>query len=196
MKSTTGLSQVGFGVVDRRSFLRMIAAGAAVVGVPSLLTGCSTSSPNGAATGVGAVGDVIPKYIPVEFVKPDFPSVKGSVPGYLTLPKKFVQSVVKPPGSGAKFKAMTPLWGTIPPTTGNQYYKAVNGMLGSTIEFQITDGNTYGDKLATVLASAKDVPDWVCIPTWNLPPRFGSEIVGNVFQDLTCLLYTSPSPRD
>jgi len=190
MKSTTGLSQVGFGVVDRRSFLRMIAAGAAVVSVPSLLTGCSTSSPNGAATGAGpgAVGNVIPSYIPVEFVKPDFPSVKGSVPGYVTLPKKFVQSVVKPPGSGATFKAMTPLWGTIPPTTGNQYYKAVNGMLGSTIEFQITDGNTYGDKLATVLASAKDVPDWVCVPTWNLPPRFGSEIVGNVFQDLTPFL--------
>src|SRR5450756_1231198 len=117
MKTTTPLSQVGFTVVDRRSFLRMIAAGAAVVGVPSLLTGCSTSSPNGTATGggagAGAVGDVIPKYIPVDFVKPDFPSVNGSVPGYLTLPKKFVQSVVKPPGSGATFKAMTPLWGCL-----------------------------------------------------------------------------------
>src|SRR5450756_621383 len=115
MKTTTPLSQVGFTVVDRRSFLRMIAAGAAVVGVPSLLTGCSTSSPNGAATGAGAgaVGDVIPKYIPVEFVKPDFPSVNGSVPGYVTLPKKLVQSVVKPPGSGATFKAMTPLWGCL-----------------------------------------------------------------------------------
>ena len=189
MKTTTPLSQVGFTAVDRRSFLRMIAAGAAVVSVPSLLTGCSTSSPNGAATGggagAGAIGDVIPKYIPVEFVKPDFPSVKGSVPGYVTLPKKLVQSVAKAPGSGATFKAMTPLWGTIPSSKGNKYYEAVNGLLGSTIEFQITDGNTYGDKLATVLASAKDVPDWVCIPTWNLPPRFGSEIVGNVFQDLT-----------
>ena len=58
-------------------------------------------------------------------------------------------------------------------------------MLGSKIEFQITDGNTYGDKLATVLASSKDVADWVCVPTWNMPPRFGSEIVGNVFEDLT-----------
>jgi putative aldouronate transport system substrate-binding protein len=101
------------------------------------------------------------------------------------LPKTFVKSVAKPPGSGATYKAMTPLWGTIPPTSGNKYYEAVNAMLGAKIEFQITDGNTYGDKLATVLASKKDVPDWVCVPTWVLPPRFGSEIVGNVFQDLT-----------
>jgi len=185
MKTTTRLSQVGFTAVDRRSFLRMIAAGAAVVGVPSLLTGCATSSPTGAATSGGPIGDVIPSYIPVEYVTPDFPSVKGSVPGFLTLPKKLVRSVAKAPGSGATFKAMTPLWGTIPPSKGNQYYKAVNDMLGSTIEFQITDGNTYGDKLATVLASSKDVADWVCVPTWNLPPRFGSEIVGNVFEDLT-----------
>lgn len=185
MKTTTPLSRVGFIAVDRRSFLRMVAAGAAVVGVPSLLAGCTSPSPTGAATSGGAIGDVIPSYIPVEYVTPDFPSVNGSVPGFLTLPEELVQSIASPPGSGATFKAMTPLWGTIPPSSGNQYYKAVNDMLGSTIEFQITDGNTYGDKLATVLASAKDVPDWVCVPTWNLPPRFGSEIVGNVFQDLT-----------
>jgi putative aldouronate transport system substrate-binding protein len=185
MKNTTDLSQVGDFAMERRSFLRMIAAGAAVVSMPSLLTACTTATPKSAATSAGPMGDVIPSYIPVQYVTPDFPSVNGSVPGFLTVPKKLVQSVAKAPGSGSKFKAMTPLWGTIPPSTGNKYYEAVNAMLGSTIEFQITDGNTYGDKLATVLASPKDVQDWVCVPTWNLPPRFGSEIVGNVFQDLT-----------
>jgi len=190
MKKTTGLGQVGELAMQRRSFLGMLVAGAAVVGVPSLLTSCATQAPtgaaaSGAAASAGPIGGVIPKYIPLAFVKPDFPSVNGSVPGFLTLPKKFVKSVAKVPGSGKSFKAMTPLWGTIPPSKGNKYYEAVNGLLGSTIEFQITDGNTYGDKLATVLASSKDVPDWVCVPTWNLPPRFGSEIVGNVFQDLT-----------
>ena len=189
MKKTTGLGQVGEFTVQRRSFLGMLVAGAAVVGVPSLLTSCATEASTGAAGGgAAATGAVIPKYIPLDFVKPDYPSVNGSVPGFLTLPKKLVRSVAKRPGSGATFKAMTPLWGTIPPTSGNQYYKAVNGMLGSTIDFQITDGNTYVDKLATVLASSKDVPDWVCIPSWTLPPRFGSEIVGNVFQDLTPFL--------
>lgn len=171
--------------VNRRSFLGMLAAGAAVVGVPSLLSGCGGSSA-GPTTGYVAAGaDVIPTYVPIEYAKPDFPSVNGSTPGFATLPAELVQSVPTPPGKGTAFTAMTPLWGTIPPKSGNQYYAAVDEMLGSTIDFQITDGNTYGDKLATVLASSRDVPDWVCVPTWNLPPRFGSEIVGNVFQDLT-----------
>jgi hypothetical protein len=192
MKTTTRMSQVGDFALERRSFLRMIAAGAAVVGVPSLLTGCATATPTtGAAAGGaagGAVDALIPKYIPVNYVTPDFPGVKGSIPGFLTLPKKLVQSVTKVPGSGSTFKAMVPLWGTIPTMDGNQYYQAVNDMLGSKVEFQVTDGNTYGDKLATVLASQKDVPDWVSVPAWTLPPRFGAEIVGNVFEDLTPFL--------
>ena len=188
MKPTTPLSQIADIAMQRRSFLRMITAGAAVVGMPGLLTSCASTGAKTAAGTAAPIAGVIPSYIPLAFVKPDFPSVKGSVPGFLTLPKKLVKSVAKPPGSGATYKAMTPLWGTIPPTNGNKYYEAVNAMLGSKIEFQITDGNTYGEKLATVLASSKDVPDWVCVPTWNLPPRFGSEIVGNVFQDLTSYL--------
>ena len=136
----------------------MVAAGAAVVGVPSLLTGCGTDGrPRAPARRpVGATS--CRRTSPSTYVEPDFPSVNGSTPGYTTLPAELVQSVPTRPGSGPTFTAMTPLWGTIPPTSGNQYYDAVNAMLGSTIEFQITDGNIYGDKLATVLASAKDVP--------------------------------------
>jgi putative aldouronate transport system substrate-binding protein len=185
MKTNTHLSHVSDIAMQRRSFLQMIAAGAAVVSVPSLLTSCASPAAKTAAGAAEPIGGVIPSYVPLAFAKADFPSVNGSVPGFVTLPKTLVKSVAKPPGSGATYKAMTPLWGTIPPSQGNKYYEAVNAMLGSKIEFQITDGNTYGDKLATVLASSKDVPDWVCVPTWNLPPRFGSEIVGNVFQDLT-----------
>ncbi|MBO0901497.1 extracellular solute-binding protein [Cellulomonas sp. zg-ZUI22] len=181
MNTTTSAGSLADRPVHRRSFLGMVAAGAAVVGVPSLLTGCGTSDAPGAVPS----GDVLPTYVPIDYVEPDFPSVNGSTPGYATLPAELVRSVPEAPGSGATFTAMTPLWGTIPPTKGNQYYEAVNGILGSSIEFRITDGNTYGDKLATVLASAKDVPDWVCVPTWNIPPRFGSEIVPNIFQDLT-----------
>src|SRR5699024_12553613 len=82
------------------------------------------------------------------------------------------------------FTAMTPLWGAIPPTEGNQYFDAVNEAIGSTIDFQISDGNTYGDKLAAVLASEQDVPDWVSIPNWNVPPRF-DQAVEALFEDLT-----------
>ncbi|ACQ79578.1 extracellular solute-binding protein family 1 [Beutenbergia cavernae DSM 12333] len=164
----------------RRTFLGLTAAG-----VPAVLAACSSGGGTGSATPTTeASGDVLPNYVPVEFAEPDFPSVDGSPAGFLAIPTDLAQSVAEPPGSGATFSAMTPLWGTIPPVDGNQYYEAVNGLLGSTIEFQITDGNVYGDKLATVLASPRDVPDWVSIPLWNLPPRFGSEIVGNVFTDL------------
>ena len=185
MNTTTSTRSIGDLPVRRRSFLGVVAAGAAVVGVPSLLTACGTSNTPPPAPGATPSGDVLPTYVPIDYVEPDFPSVNGSTPGFSSLPTELVQSVPEPPGSGTAFTAMTPLWGTIPPTKGNQYYEAVNGILGSSIEFQITDGNTYGDKLATVLASAKDVPDWVCVPTWNIPPRFGSEIVPNIFQDLT-----------
>lgn len=184
--TTTSAGRVGDLAVHRRSFLGMVAAGAAVVGVPSLLTACGTpGAPPAAAPGATPSADVLPTYVPVDYVEPDFPSVAGSTPGFATLPTELVQSVPDAPGSGATFTAMTPLWGTIPPSSGNRYFEAVNEILGSTIEFRITDGNTYGDKLATVLASAKDVPDWVCVPTWNVPPRFGSEIVPHLFQDLS-----------
>ncbi|WP_136518887.1 MULTISPECIES: extracellular solute-binding protein [Cellulomonas] len=186
MNTTTTTRRVGDVPVRRRSFLGMVAAGAAVAGVPSLLTACGSGGAGTATTpGATASADVLPTYVPVDYVEPDYPSVNGSTPGYETIPTELVQSVPEAPGSGTTFTAMTPLWGTIPPTKGNQYYEAVNGLLGSTIEFQITDGNTYGDKLATVLASARDVPDWVTVPTWNIPPRFGSEIVPNLFQDLS-----------
>ncbi|MCC2316334.1 extracellular solute-binding protein [Cellulomonas chengniuliangii] len=189
MNTTTHLRHAGRVAdvaLERRSFLGLVAAGAAVVGVPTLLTGCgSPSDPQGGAAAALPIEDAIPTYIPTDYVDPDFPSVNGSTPGFSRLPDTLVTSVPTPPGSGAVFTAMTPLWGTIPQAKGNQYYAAVNEMLGSTIEFQIADGNTYGDKLATVLASSKDVPDWVCVPNWNLPPRFATEIVGNVFQDLT-----------
>jgi len=185
MNTTTSTRRVGDLPVRRRSFLGMVAAGAAVAGVPSLLTACGSGGGPAAAPGATPSGDVIPTYVPVDYVEPDYPGVDGSTPGYETIPAELVRSVPQPPGSGAVFTAMTPLWGTIPPTKGNRYYEAVNEILGSTIEFQITDGNTYGDKLATVLASAKDVPDWVCVPTWNIPPRFGSEIVPHLFQDLS-----------
>ncbi|MFC8191792.1 extracellular solute-binding protein [Cellulomonas sp. NPDC057328] len=189
MNTTTTTRRVGDAQVRRRSFLGMVAAGAAVAGVPSLLSACGSGTPGAVSTpGATASADVLPTYVPVDYVEPDYPSVNGSTPGYETIPTELVQSVPEAPGSGTTFTAMTPLWGTIPPTKGNQYYEAVNGLLGSTVEFQITDGNTYGDKLATVLASSRDVPDWVVVPTWNIPPRFGSEIVPNLFQDLSDFL--------
>jgi putative aldouronate transport system substrate-binding protein len=175
------------GRLDRRSFLGFLAVGAGVVGVPSLLTGCTTAG-GGPAVDPGTVTAAnLPAYVPIEYVKPDFPSANGSTAGYASIPEELVTAFETPPGSGSTFKAMTPLWGTIPPTKGNTYFDSVNEAIGSTLQFQITDGNTYGDKLATVLASAKHVPDWVCVPTWNIPPRF-TQAVDALFEDLTPFL--------
>lgn len=175
------------GRLDRRSFLGFLAVGAGVVGVPSLLTACTTAGGGPAAAPGAVTAGNLPTYVPMEYVKPDFPSVNGSTAGYATMPDELVTAFDAPPGSGGTYTAMTPLWSAIPSTSGNPYFDAVNEALGTTIEFQISDGNTYGDKLAAVLASAKDVPDWVCVPTWNVPPRFG-QAVDALFEDLTPFL--------
>ncbi|GAB2967324.1 extracellular solute-binding protein [Actinotalea caeni] len=180
-------SRAPVGGHSRRTFLTLVGAG--VVGSAALAgcrTGGSGSDAPSSSAGV-ASDDVLPAYLPLDYVEPDFPSVNGSTAGFATIPSELVQAYETPPGSGSTFTAMTPLWGAIPPTVGNQYYDAVNAAIGSTIEFQISDGNTYGDKLAAVLASADDVPDWVCIPTWNIPPRF-DQAVESLFEDLTPFL--------
>ncbi|MEV7694025.1 extracellular solute-binding protein [Microbacterium sp. NPDC089189] len=125
-----------------------------------------------------------PTYVPVELVQPDFPGVDGSAAGFTSMPNPLADAFDAAPGSGGSYTAMTPLWGTIPPTEGNAYFDAVNEAIGTDIRFQISDGNTYGDKLAAVLASPRDVADWTTIPEWNVPPRF-HEAVGSIFADLT-----------
>ena len=164
--------------VSRRGFL----GGTLGIASAAVLTACGgggTTSGGGASQGVVSA-DVLPSYIPKEYVKPDFPAPAN---GFTKIPE-FVKAFQSPPGAGGTYKAMTPLWGAIPPTTGNSYFDAVSAAMGSTIEFQISDGNTYGDKLAAVLASPKDVADWVSIPSWNVPPRFGTA-VDQIFTDLT-----------
>ena len=61
---------------------------------------------------------------------------------------------------------MTPLWGAIPPSSGNAYYDAVNKALGATLKIQPADGNNYGDELPPLFAADK-LPDWIQIPGWN-----------------------------
>ncbi|WP_265521910.1 extracellular solute-binding protein [Oerskovia flava] len=158
----------------------------AAVGAVSLVAACGGGG-IGSETGVEQqVGNAaaLPNHVPVEYATPDFPSVNGSTAGFENVPEELVQVFDSPPGSGGKYTVMTPLWGTIPPTEGNQYFDAVNEAIGTDLRFQISDGNTYGDKLAAVLASPKDVADWVSIPSWNIPPRFG-QAVDTIFTDLT-----------
>ena len=118
-------------------------------------------------------------------VEPDYPSVNGSTPGYAAMPSEFETSVPDTPGAGSTFTVMSPAWWTTPPSLGdNAYYDAVNEALGATLDFQPSDGNAYADKIQTVLASPRSMPDWIVLPSWNIPPRF-IEGVENMFSDLT-----------
>ncbi|WP_235866236.1 extracellular solute-binding protein [Serinibacter arcticus] len=146
--------------------------------------GAGTGGGGDEVTSYGLSAEDTPNYVPVELVEPDFPGVDGSAPGFTSMPDPLATAFDSPPGSGGSYTAMTPLWGTIPPTDGNAYFDSVNEAIGTTIKFQISDGNTYGDKMAAVLASPRDVADWTTIPGWNVPPRF-NDAVGTIFADLT-----------
>ncbi|WP_458115842.1 extracellular solute-binding protein [Arthrobacter sp. D2-10] len=174
--------------LGRRSFLGLLGGAAFFAASPTLLTACSTGTSAPQATTAGglaeSVAKLVPDYIPMNLVQPDIQGVKGSTPGFTTIPTELVKSVSKVPGSGGTYTAMSPAWWAIPRgLPDNAYYQAVNERLGATINFQATDGNTYGDKIQTVLASPRDVPDWVVIPSWNIPPRFGQAAKG-LFTDL------------
>lgn len=174
--------------MNRRSFLGLAGISAVALSTAGALTSCGNGASKAQVTSklglADSVAKVVPSYVPIDLVTPDIAGVDGSTPGFTTIPTKLVKSVKGVPGSGGSYKAMTPAWWTVPPAlSDNSYYQAVNKELGATIDFQVNDGNTYGDKIQTVLASPKDVPDWVVIPSWNLPPRF-SQAVTSVFEDL------------
>ncbi len=171
-----------------RTARRLTALTALTIASSTALAACSTGNTGGSS----ASGDTpliiqakdLPTYTPLTLVEPDYPGVDGSLPGFTSIPDPLVKAFDAPPGNGGNYTAMTPLWGTIPPTEGNKYFEAVNKAMGTNIKFQISDGNTYGEKLAASLASPKDLADWVTIPSWNAPPRFGRS-VDSIFQDLT-----------
>lgn len=179
--------------INRRSFLGLLAAGAATIGVPSLLASCAQNEPlpGDSSTGGGGTptatsdGSIAPSYQPIQYVEPDFPSVNGTLPGYTSRPE-LVQAYDAPPGSGVTITAAAPTWSPIPDTTG-QYFTAVNDAIGNTIDLNLLSGNDIWDIAQTRLADANSLPDWFALPTWTVSgnAKFGSEIAPAVFEDLT-----------
>jgi putative aldouronate transport system substrate-binding protein len=174
--------------LDRRHFLTLVGLGAAAVAAGGTLAGCSTA-PGGAgtATDTDALSALLPKYTPLDLVKPDIPGTPPVANGFLKYPSQLVDAITSKPGtSGQKATAMTPWWGPTPPGLGqNAYYDAVNSELGIPVDFSVQDGNTYADKLNATLG-ARDVPDLLVIPGWEVVkiPRF-SDAVKALFEDLT-----------
>jgi putative aldouronate transport system substrate-binding protein len=168
----------------RRGFLGL-------VGASVLVAGCAEKrqAPKGTAVAADKLSSLVPTRVPYEIpgLKPDLPGSEFVQPGFLKRPAEMVQAVTTPPlTSGKEVTAMTPLWGTVPPGLGsNSDSDEVNKRLGGVVRFNISDGNTYGDKLSTVLASG-DVPEMVMIPQWELT-KIGhfTEAANKLFADLS-----------
>ncbi len=137
-------------------------AGAGLAG--PLLAGCESGGSKGpGTTSQNDVSKIIPAYSPEQPVKPDIPSVTGpsgavSDPGFLSYPSNPVKTVTAVPGKGGNYTTMTPLWGAIPPSSGNGYYDAVNKALGATLKIQPADGNNYGDTTLPPIFAADKMP--------------------------------------
>ena len=123
---------------------------------------------------------------PARLVKPDIPSVNGSTPGFTSIPAVpgQVRGRASPANGGSIHRHDPGLVGNPARAAGQQLLPGRQRKARCHLNFQVSDGNTYADKIQTVLASPKDVPDWVVIPSWNLPPRFGQAVTG-LFTDLS-----------
>lgn len=185
-----GVGRMDYGgpVLSRRTFLAAAAAAGVGLSMADLLAACggnSTASKGGSNT-LSQLAGVLPDYVPVSYVKPDFAPVEGpagvfSPPAYLKWPAQQVRALSGTVSSGS-VTAMTPAFWPIPPQP-NAYFDAVNKRLGANVTFQIVDGNDYGTKVSAQLAG-KQIPDMYVIPTWNYPPGM-LEAVTSLFADVT-----------
>jgi putative aldouronate transport system substrate-binding protein len=153
------------------------------------LAACSTGG--GGVAGAGGAGEIralLPDYIPFTIAEPTFPSVDGSTAGYTEWPAQLADATSQKPGKGSTFTAIAAVYSIIPPSVdSNSYYQALNDALGARIELQPSDSGEYEAKLQAILASPRDVPDWVAIPSSTTLPRF-DQAVDALFEDLTPFL--------
>jgi putative aldouronate transport system substrate-binding protein len=180
---------------DRRTFLSLVAVGAAATAGGGLLGGCSktATTAKGAAEQKSALSGLVPAYKPYAAITPDIPGVDGAPPGFLKYPTNLPRVVPTVRGKGTQFTVMSPLWGS-PPASDNAYYRAIAARTGTPVKWNVQDGNTYADKLTAILG-ASDVPDVLVIPGWNLNLPRMSEAVASLFADLSPLLKGDVSAR-
>ncbi len=171
--------------LSRRGFLSVAAGTAGAAAAAPLLAACGTGpAVQTGATSTNSLAKILPTYTPLAGgVKPDFPSIDGSEPGYLSYPTTLVHTVTETPGSGSTYTAIAPDWGAFPRTSGNTYYDALNSALGANMQWQPTSGTTITTTLPTLFAG-NQLPDWIEVPTFAQPPGFG-QAVQTKLADLT-----------
>ncbi len=171
---------------SRRSFLASTAVATAAVGGMPLLSGCGGKGSGGQEGRVSEeeLRSILPTYRASDAaVDPDIAIEHGSSPGYTRwIPDaELGVSVPEPRGGGGRITAMTPLWGT-PPESGNPFWRAMDEAIGVRMNWQVQDGNAYGEKLAATLASS-EIPDVVCIPSWEFQGQI-PQAISSRFADL------------
>jgi putative aldouronate transport system substrate-binding protein len=171
--------------LSRRGFLTAAAGTVGAAAAAPLLSACGTGAAiTAGSTSANALAKILPTYTPFAGgIKPDYPSIDGSEPGYLSYPTTLVHTVSETPGSGSTYTAIAPDWGAIPRTSGNTYYQALNAALGANMQWQPTNGATITTTLPTLFAG-NQLPDWIEVPTWAEPPGFG-QAVQTKLADLT-----------
>jgi putative aldouronate transport system substrate-binding protein len=172
--------------MSRRRFISTTAGAAGAVAAAPLLAACGNgASAQAGSTSADELAKILPTYVPLDVsgIKPDFPSVDGSMPGYLNYPTNLIHTVHETPGSGSTYTAVAPDWGAIPRTAGNTYYQALNAALGANMQWQPSNGTTYPTSLPTLFAGNK-LPDWIEVPTWAEPSGFG-QATQTALADLT-----------
>ncbi|WP_211769555.1 ABC transporter substrate-binding protein [Kutzneria sp. CA-103260] len=175
--------------MNRRRFLGTAASIAGATAVAPLLSACGGGNQQTAGVNSEAgLKAALPAYVPSTPVKPDIPSVAGGPdvmtdPGFLSYPANPVATVSGKPGKGGSYTAVTPLWGTVPPA-GNSFYQAMNMALGVTLTMKPADGNNYNTIIPTMTA-ARQLPDWVNLPSWWNPNFNVGELAGTQLADLT-----------
>jgi putative aldouronate transport system substrate-binding protein len=185
---SVGRMQFGGPALSRRTFLAAAAAVGAGFTMADLLAACGGggTAVKGGSNTLSQLAGILPDYVPVNYVKPDFAAVTGpagvaSPPAYLKWPARQVRALASTVATGS-VTAMTPAFWPIP-AQPNAYFDAINKRLGANVTFQIVNGNDYGTKVTAVLAG-KQLPDMYTIPTWNYPPGM-LEAVTSLFADLT-----------
>jgi putative aldouronate transport system substrate-binding protein len=172
--------------MSRRGFLTATAGAAGAAAAQPLLAACGGGGGAPAKTGAASTSllqRILPHYQPSSLVKPDYPSVNGSSPAYLTYPSRLVKTVSEVPGSGGSYTGITPLWGTIP-SANNPFDQAVNKALGATVSVSPANGNNYATILPQLFSGNK-LPDWIQVPTFWAPPLNFGEAAATRLADLT-----------
>ena len=112
--------------VSRRRLLGYLGLGAGTLGLAACGgsggAGGTAAGSGGVLTGAELAAEVeasVPNSSLEFLVEPDFPSVNGSTPGYVTMPDPLVDGVSEVPGSGGSYTVMSPAWWTSPPGLGD-----------------------------------------------------------------------------